>query len=128
MRQHVQRPKEGGPSCAVIGKPVLVTGAVSYIRGGDVGIKVNPNTLTYDVLITFANPQDTYNLQQNQTITAKFDFGDIGGCLMPFTGNNGEVRYGPRPRRQAGAGAKSRTASTPAAVRPTDREGIVAGV
>jgi hypothetical protein len=75
-----------------IGKPALVTGAISYISDGKVGIKVDPRTVTYDVLIAFDNAQDSYDLQKNNAVTVKFNFQDVGGCFLPFSGDHGQVQ------------------------------------
>jgi hypothetical protein len=84
--------KKADLAAPYIGKPALVTGPISYISGGKVGITANPDTLTYDVLITFANAQDTFDLQKNQNVTVKFKFKSIGGCFLPFSGDQGQVQ------------------------------------
>ena len=84
--------KKADLAAPFIGKPTLVTGAISYISDGRVGIIVDPRTTTYDVLITFDNAQDTYDLQKNNTVTVKFNLQDVGGCFLPFSGDHGQVQ------------------------------------
>jgi hypothetical protein len=74
-----------------IGNPAMLTAQISYISDGKVGLKVNQNTLSYDALIAFADPQDTFNLQKGRTITVKFNFTEIGGCILPFTGDGATI-------------------------------------
>jgi hypothetical protein len=64
---------------------------VNYIKGGQVGLIAQPSTLTYDVLVQFDNPQDTYDLQKDEVITITFIMKRAGGCFLPYSGEHGVI-------------------------------------
>ena len=83
--------KKASIAAPYIGKQMTVTGTLSYISGGQVGIRVLPSTLTYDVLISLADPKAGFDLEKERTITVTFVLNNIGGCILPYVGDQGTV-------------------------------------
>ena len=73
------------------GKRMTVTGEVGYVSGGEVGIKVFPSTLTYDVLVELTDPNAAYDLEKEQRISVSFTMQSAGGCFLPFSGDEGVI-------------------------------------
>ncbi len=70
-------------------KQMTVNGAVSKASGGEVLIKVLPTTLTYDVRVTLNDPKSAYDLQKDQRVSVRFTVRRAGGCILPYSGDQG---------------------------------------
>jgi len=47
--------------------------------------------MTYDVLISLADPKAAFDLEKERTITVTFVLNRIGGCILPYAGDQGTV-------------------------------------
>ena len=72
-------------------RTMTVTGEVAYISGGQVGIKVLPSTLTYDVLIELSDANAAYDLEKEQRLSVSFKMRSAGGCFLPYSGDEGII-------------------------------------
>ena len=70
-------------------KQMTVNGVISKVSAGEVLIKVLRSTLTYDVGVTLTDPKSAYDLQKDQRITVRFTVRSAGGCILPFSGDQG---------------------------------------
>jgi hypothetical protein len=75
------------------GKQMVVTGRVAAVinGGGQVHVKVLPETLTYDVSIDLNDAKSGYNLEKDQSVSVRFVVKDAGGCIMPYIGDQGSL-------------------------------------
>jgi hypothetical protein len=73
-------------------KPMTVTGEIATLSDNDASLKVLSSTLTFDVIINFANPKAGYDLEKGQRITVTFNVTDAGGCFLSYRGNRGVVQ------------------------------------
>jgi len=76
---------------ALKGKLVVATGEVTKAAQGEIWLKVRPTTLIGDLIVTMADKRSTYDLEKGRTISVRFNLKTHGGCLMPFSGNNGVI-------------------------------------
>ena len=74
------------------GKQMTVTGQIATLADGDMSLKVLPTTLTFDVIVEFANPKAGYDLEKGQRITVTFNVQDAGGCFLSYRGNRGVIQ------------------------------------
>jgi hypothetical protein len=81
--------KKANIATQYLGQPTTVTGIVTFIDNGKVGIRVLRTTLSHDVQIYLANPKAGYNLEKDRMITVQFVLKSIGGCFWPYTGDQG---------------------------------------
>ena len=72
-------------------KPAILTGEVAHIEGGKLGLKLMADTLTYDMLISFRDPKDIYDLEKGSHVMVAFIMRSAGGCFLPYTGDNGVI-------------------------------------
>src|SRR5262249_31880692 len=82
-------------------KSVSVDGVVAHVDGNKLGIKLLKQTLTYDVLVTFSDSKDIYDLEKGEYVTVAFIMRRAGGCFLPYTGDSGVIVPSDwRPHRQ----------------------------
>jgi hypothetical protein len=72
-------------------KLTTVTGKVVKAGDGEVELAVLRSTLTYDVQIKLTYPRDAYNLEKEQYISVRFVPTSLGGCILPFAGDEGVI-------------------------------------
>lgn len=70
-------------------KEMMVTGEANEVNRGEIGIRVLPSTLTFDVAVTLSDPQSTYDLQKGRRVTVRFVARTGGGCILPYSGDQG---------------------------------------
>jgi hypothetical protein len=70
-------------------RQMSVTGETKEIDHGEIDIRVLPSTLTFDISVTMADPKSTYDLQKGQRVTVQFIVRRAGGCILPYSGNQG---------------------------------------
>ena len=71
------------------GKQMTVSGTISKVSGGEVLIRVLPSTLSYDVGVTLSDPKSAYDLQIDRRVTVRFIVRRAGGCVLPYSGDQG---------------------------------------
>jgi len=72
-------------------KLTTITGTITKAGSGVIDLKVLPSTLTSDVDLKMANTSDTYNLNKDQIVTVRFVPTRLGGCFLPFYGDQGVI-------------------------------------
>ena len=71
--------------------PMTVVGKIETLDKGKVELKVNPNTLTFDVMVTMRDPSVTYNLLKGTLVTMTFTVSYHGGCFLSYSGRDGVI-------------------------------------
>jgi len=74
------------------GHPTTVRGMIETLDNGSIGLKVFPDTLTYDVMVQTKNKSDTYRLLKGSFVTVTFNISFHGGCVLSYSGENGVVQ------------------------------------
>jgi hypothetical protein len=70
-------------------KDMVVDGEIAEVDRGELDIKVLPSTLTFDLDVTLKDPKSTYDLQKGQSVTVRFIVRSAGGCILPYSGDEG---------------------------------------
>jgi len=72
-------------------KSMTVTGEIATLSDNDTSLKVLSSTLTFDVIIGFADPKAGYDLEKGQRITVTFNVTSAGGCFLSYRGDHGVI-------------------------------------
>jgi RNA polymerase subunit RPABC4/transcription elongation factor Spt4 len=73
------------------GKLTTVTGKIVKAGDGEVELAILKSTLTYDLQVKLVNPREAYDLEKDQIITVRFVPTSLGGCILPFSGDEGVI-------------------------------------
>lgn len=68
------------------------SGTVERVSGGDVAVKVLPDTFSYDFAVKLADESAAFNLEKGQRVTIKFVLREQGGCFLHYRGDSGVIQ------------------------------------
>jgi hypothetical protein len=71
------------------GNDITVTGEISTLDRGTIGLKVRPGTITFDVDVKMRDPKITFDMEKGQRVNLTFKATSQGGCILPFSGSDG---------------------------------------
>jgi hypothetical protein len=72
-------------------KLTTITGKVVKAGDGEVELAVLKSTLTYDLQVKLTDARAAYDLEKDQIITVRFVPTSLGGCILPFRGDEGVI-------------------------------------
>lgn len=70
-------------------KEMTVSGEIADVSRGEIKIKILRSTITYDLSVTLSDPKSTYDLEKHQRVTLRFTVRRAGGCILPYSGDQG---------------------------------------
>lgn len=68
-------------------------GEVVLAEAGRVSLNMDKKGIQ-DLVVEFTDKRDSYNVQIGEQLAVKFTMQSIGGCFLPFSGNNATIHTG----------------------------------
>jgi hypothetical protein len=66
-------------------------GEIVLVSSDSVSIKTVPAHFTQDLQVSFSNKSEGYSLQKGDKVNVKFVMKTAGGCILPFSGEEGSL-------------------------------------
>lgn len=73
------------------GKEMTITGEVTGLHVETVTIKILPSTYIFDLRVKLSDPKSANVLKKGQRITVTFIVKIAGGCILPYSGDQGTL-------------------------------------
>jgi hypothetical protein len=73
------------------GRSMTVSGEITSLRNGSIGVKALSGTLTSDIDVKLRDVGAAYDLEKGQRITVSFTVSFHGGCFLSYSGDNGVI-------------------------------------
>ena len=73
-----------------LNKWVTFSGIVETVDGNSLGVNCDLEG-TDDINIEFEDEKDIFDLQKGSIVKVKFAMRELGGCLLPYYGDNGKI-------------------------------------
>lgn len=72
-------------------RQVVAQGIVDSVKGDQVGIRLQKDTLTADIMVRMRDKAAAYDLEKGNIIKLQFTVDSQGGCFLPFYGSDAVI-------------------------------------